>query len=191
MSYRKRSPEQKILGRVWARWTEIVGLFARRRRARKNVDVHSYSELRRDLIERCRRLARVANEVDAPFYRYLEDLVQPWLDPSVLGRAERDILFDLLHRCQQAQDRLVGRSWLRSLPAVGIPLLVGASFFAIMLLWMGKVSVLLSTIMEFGRDFEQQVYIHAIRTSEVERLSILGLVLVIVAVIAVSRTARS
>jgi hypothetical protein len=191
MSRREQSPERQALGKRWSQWTEIVRLFARHRRARKHVDVRAYIELRRDLIERCQRLAVKANEVEAPFYRYLQDLARPWLDPGVLGRAEREILFDLLVRCQHVRDQLLGRSWIRSLPSWVTPAVAGVTFFAIMLLWMGKLPVFLSTILDYSRGYADDVYFYAIRSSDAERLLAVGLVLVIVSAIAVSRTARS
>ena len=73
--------------------------------ARNRVDPQEYATLHRELIANCRALADSANDVDAAFYRYLEDLAQPWLAPSVLDRhcADREILFDLLFRCKHVE----------------------------------------------------------------------------------------
>src|SRR3954469_7173177 len=108
------SPEKKALQKCWARWVKIVELFARRRVSRKRVDPQAYLVLHRELMSNCRSLAASTNDVEATFYRYLEELVQPWLNLDVFAWDERDILFDLLIRCQQPETQLRGRSSTRS-----------------------------------------------------------------------------
>jgi hypothetical protein len=136
-------------------------------------------------------MATSANEVEASFYRYLEDLAQPWLDPHTLATADRDILFDLLLRCQQAEHQLGRRSWLRALPSWATPLLVCASVFAIMLLYTGQSLVLLSTVLDRARDWLDVLFVRIIRSTDLERLLVVGLALIAVSIYAVSRTARS
>ena len=87
----------------WRRWVKIVELFARERPLRRRVDPRAYGVLHKELISSCRSLAVSANEVDAAVYRYMEDIVQPWLSPVVLARADREILLDLLDCCQQVE----------------------------------------------------------------------------------------
>jgi hypothetical protein len=191
MRRRQQSPEKMALRKCWGRWTEIVELFARRRAARKRVDLQAYVELHRELVNRCRALAGSANEVEAAFYRYLEDLAQPWLDLMVLARAERHILFDLLIRCQHVEEQLGGRNWSRAIRARGTPVALGALFFTTMLLCMGRFSVSLSTIPDRARGWSDDLYIRVIHSSDLERLFLVGLVLIAVSIYAVSRTARS
>src|SRR6516165_6932333 len=89
MTRRNQDPARNALRQSWCRWTETVELFARRRVGRKRVDPQAYAALHRDIIRGCRACAASANDVEAAFYRYLEDLAQPWLDPSILSRADR------------------------------------------------------------------------------------------------------
>jgi hypothetical protein len=191
MKRRQQSPDRRVLQKCWGQWTEIIELFALRRRARKRLDPRAYVELHRELTERCRVLARSSNDVEAAFYRYLEDLVQPWLDLAILTRCERDILFDLLIRCRQIETQLGGRSWFRSVPAWCPPALVAMFFFAIMLLWMGRFSILLTTILNHARDWSDDLYLRAIHSSDAERLFLIGCILVAISIYAVSRTAKS
>ncbi|MGZ3337766.1 MAG: hypothetical protein ACXVBV_20810 [Isosphaeraceae bacterium] len=191
MRRREHPPEKIALRRRFSRWAAIVELFARGRPARKRVDPQAYVTLHRELIASCRVLAASANEVEAVSYRYLEDLAQPWLDLAVLDRAYRDILFDLLFRCKHVQSQLGGRSWIRVLRARGTPVFLGASFLAIMLLRMGRFSVVLSTMLDRARNWSDDLSIRVNHSTDLERLFVVGLVLIMVTIYAVSRTARS
>ena len=194
MRRREHSPEKIALRRRFSRWAAVVELFARGRPARKRVDPQAYVTLHRELIASCRVLAASANEVEAVSYRYLEDLAQPWLDLAVLDRADRadrDILFDLLFRCKHVQAQLGGRSWIRVLRAWGTPVFLGASFLAIMLLCMGRFSVVLSTMLDRARNWSYDLSIRVNHSTDLERLFVVGLVLIMVTIYAVSRTARS
>jgi hypothetical protein len=191
MRNRIKSPDKQAFRKCWGRWTAIVELFARRRAARKQLDPRQYAELRHELISRCRALAALANDVEAAYYRYLEDLAQPWLDLATLDRGERDILYDLLIQCRQVETQLGGRSWWRRVPAGLMVLALFALIFAVMLLWMGKFSVLSSTILEYSQDMLNTLYLRAVYSSELERLFMVGCVLIAVSIYAVSRTAKS
>ncbi len=191
MRRREHSPEKIALRRRFSRWAAIVELFARGHPARKRVDPQAYVTLHRELIASCRVLAASANEVEAVSYRYLEDLAQPWLDLAVLDHEDRDILFDLLIRCKHVQAQLGGRSWIRVLRAWGTPVFLGASFLAIMLLCMGRFSVVLSTMLDRARNWSDDLSIRVNHSTDLERLFVGGLVLIMVTIYAVSRTARS
>jgi hypothetical protein len=191
MRGRKQSPDIIVLRRLFKRWAAIVELFARRRPARKRVEAKAYVRIHRELIASCRVQAASANEVEAAFFRYMEDLAQPWLDLAVLGRADRDILFDLLIRCRHINVQLGGRSWTPLQWNWEIPAVLGTLFFAIMLLCMSKFSVGLSTILDYARGWSDDLWFSVARSSELQRLTVIGCVLVVVAMIAVSRTARS
>jgi len=194
MRRREHSAEKIALRRRFSRWAAIVELFARGRPARKRVDPQAYVTLHRELIASCRVLAASANEVEAVSYRYLEDLAQPWLDLAVLDRADRadrDILFNLLIRCKHVQAQLGGRSWIRVLRAWGTPFFLGASFLAIMLLCMGRFSAVLSTMLDRARSWSDDLYIRVNHSTDLERLFVVGLVLIMVTIYAVLRTARS
>ncbi len=191
MRRREHSPEKIALRRRFSRWAAIVEVFARRRPARKRVDPQAYVTLHRELIASCRVLAASANEVEAVSYRYLEDLAQPWLDLAVLDHEDRDILFDLLIRCKHVQAQLGGRSWIRVLRAWGTPVFLGASFLAIMLLCMGRFPAVLSTMLDRACNWSDDLSIRVNHSTDLERLFVGGLVLIMVTIYAVSRTARS
>jgi hypothetical protein len=166
----------------------VVELFARRRAARKHVDRTTYVAQHRELLEQCRALAASANDVDAVFYRYLEDLAQPWLDPSVLSRADRDILFDLVLRCHQVEKQLGGRSFLRSLELGRAPVLLLALIIAIMSITFRDLSVW--SIIRYVRDWSDTAVFHIVHSSDQERLFCVACMLILVSIYMVHRTAR-
>ncbi|MFO0841670.1 MAG: hypothetical protein U0797_04610 [Gemmataceae bacterium] len=94
------------LVRCWQHWTAVVELFARRRPARHRVDPEEYGRLYQDLLEACRDMA--ARGERRPLCEKLEALVQPWLTPKALGQADAELLQDLLRRCRQAEEELLG-----------------------------------------------------------------------------------
>src|SRR4051794_31796911 len=90
------TPEYAALRDRWRRWTEVVELFARRRRARHRVDPRSYRALHAGVIESCRSASATADGPRRALCRDLENLAQPWLTTGALARADRDLLLDLL-----------------------------------------------------------------------------------------------
>jgi hypothetical protein len=187
----ERSIQNKALRKTWRSWTETVELFARRRRARKRVDPQTYVKLHRELLEKCRALAAAANDVEAVFYRYLEDLAGPWLDPAVLSRADRDILFDLVLRCRQVDEQLGGRSWLRWLLSWRPFAPAAAVTFVIIVLWMGKISVLLRTSIDAVRGWAEDISYSITHSTDEQRWFVVACVVVAVSIYTASRTARS
>ena len=175
----------------WRRWVDIVELFARRRPRRGRVDPREYAVLHRKLTQECRTLAESASEADGVFYRNLEEMVQPWLTMSVLGRADREILVDLLARCRQVDRQLGVRSWLRSVRhraprALGLSSFAVAAILFIATIGGGGLSVLGQL-----RGWSDDLWFAVKRSSDVERLFFVGLVLIIVSIFTVSRTAQS
>jgi hypothetical protein len=191
MRRREQSPEKIALRNCWGRWTDIVEVFARRRQARKRIEGGAYVKLHREVVERCRLLAASANEVEKTFYSYLEDLARPWLDLAVLDRAERDILFDLLIRCQDAEKQLAGRTRRRSRMTGAKPAMLGAIIFVIVLLWTSRFSVLSSIILDHVRSLSDDFYFRVVHSSDLERLFVVGCLLVATSIYTVSRTAKS
>jgi hypothetical protein len=183
-------PETAALKTHWCRWVKIVEHFACRRPARGRVDPQAYARLHQELIRDCRRLAESSDEAEGAYYRSLEDLIRPWLTPSVLARADRDILIDLLVRCRQVERRLGVRWWARKdlrwaaqallvslCAAVGF-LLVGASDG-----WHSGLDRL--------RGWSDGLWFAVTRSSDLERLGFIGIVLLIVSIFSVQRSARS
>ena len=97
--------EADTLLAAWRQWTAVVEVFALRR-SRRHVDWQDYNTLHRELIEACRGRAAVVEESKRGYYRYLEDLVIPWLTPKALAQADREILFSLLLCCRQAEQEI-------------------------------------------------------------------------------------
>jgi hypothetical protein len=191
MKGRTGSPETAVLKTRWRRWLRIVELFANERPARRRVDPEAYGMLQKELVTTCRSLAATANEVDGAFYRYLEDLVQPWLSPLVLGRADREILCDLLIRCRQVERALVGRSWSPRLP-FAVLVTISVSFFTFRwVLDRGITAEGASTVLLALRSVSDDVWFAVTRSSDFERLSFVAVVLVAISIMTVSRTARS
>ena len=191
MRRRSEPPEVAAMKARWCRWVDVVELFARRRPSRRRIDVEGYADLYKELMRHCRALAGSANEVEASFYRSLEDLVRPWLTPSVLARSDRDILLDLLVRCREAERQLGLRSWTRMIPdwvpramvlslfvAIGIALFVAGAGG-----WPSALGRL--------RGWSDDLWFAVRYSSDVERLCFIGTILIVVSMFTISRTARS
>jgi hypothetical protein len=191
MRRRGGAPEAVALRTCWRRWVSVVELFARRRPARRRVDPKTYGILHKELIQKCRSLAASADEVESVFYRYLEDLAQPWLTPAILARADREILTDLLVRCRQAENQLGGRTWAQSVLRVVIPLLLVSFFVFVGLVGLGIADQAGFPILNWLRSWSDDVWFAVKRSSDVERLSVAGFVLIVISIFAVMRTARS
>jgi hypothetical protein len=191
MRRRGASPERLALVASWRRWVAIVELFALRRPARRRVDRHEYRVLHKDLLDRCRLLAESANEVEASFYRYLECLAQPWLSPAVFVRADHEILLDLLVRCRDADLQLGGRSWVRSIAGWVIPTFVACALSAVIMVVLGALDSAGFAVLDRLRGWSDDLWFAVRRSTELQRLTFVGAVLLIVSVIVVTRTARS
>jgi hypothetical protein len=172
------------------RWAANVELFALRKRTRKRVDGHTYVALHGELIAKCRAAAAAANEVEAAFYRYIEDLAQPWLAPSALERADREILFDLLMRCRQIDQELGGRPWASYRRAAVAPFLVIFFAFALLPLWRVKSSGALATILDRARFWTVELSHEVNGAGDSQMLILIGSGLLIVAIWLVFRAAR-
>ena len=191
MRRRDEPPEIAAFRARWRRWVDIVDRFARRRPNCSGKDMGDYHVLYKSLIQGCRDLAEAGDEGDATFYRRLEDMVSPWLTPGVLARSDREILQDLVIRCREAGRRLGIRSWDLVVPA-WMPRVVVVSVVG--------VAVLLTLVVVSGgwlqalyraRGWTDDIWFAMRRTSEVERLGLVTVILVIVSIYGVSRTARS
>jgi hypothetical protein len=187
----EKSPERVALQKCWGRWTKVVELFARRRRARKRVDAKDYVTLHHELIQKCRLMAESANDMEAPFYRSLEELVRPWLNLAILERAERDILFDLVTRCRQVHERLRGRTRIGTFPIWIALLPVILMFFSIMLLWMRDIPLLYGLSLDHIRGWSDVLWFNVIHASNEQRLLFVGCALVGISIFFVTRNARS
>ena len=189
MGHRDQSPDVAALRSQWRQWVGIVELITKSRSSDRRVDARQYALLHKELIEKCRSLTGSTNEEEA-FYRYLEDLAQPWLTPSVLARADHEILLHLLDRCRQAERHLGGRTWASMVKTWALP----AGLAGLIVLCLIFVSF---TIPHIGwpavqrlRDFSDDLLIAIKRSTEVERLTFVGVVLMMVSIGVLSRGAK-
>jgi hypothetical protein len=191
MRRRSEPPEVAALKARWCRWVEVVELFARRRPGRRRVDSREYVVLYNQLIQDCHGLGDSANEVERSFYRYLEGLVRPWLAPGVLARSDRDLLLDLLARCRQAERQLGIRSWTPAVPDWA-PRAIMLSLFAAagIALFVTGAGGWLSALGRL-RGWSDDLWFAVKYSRDVERLCFVGIVLIVISMFTISRTARS
>jgi hypothetical protein len=108
------------LKRHWSEWTSLVELFARRRRGRFRVAEADYDGLYKQLLNSCSDEAERADLPKRALYSYLAELVRPWVTPRTLEQADKEILFDLWSKCENASLALGQRHrkltrWLRTM----------------------------------------------------------------------------
>jgi hypothetical protein len=113
MNGRSKATGRTALPKLWHRWTAVVKQFARKKRSRHRLSGLAYRALHQDLLRVCRCLADAADEQGRIFYGDLGSLAQPWLSPSILEKADRKDLFDLLERCRQVERALDTRTEVR------------------------------------------------------------------------------
>jgi serine/threonine protein kinase len=92
----------------WRSWTAVVERFALRRRSDRPVKPEAYEKLYGELIRACHARVESCDEVQRPLYERLVTLARPCLTQNVLGHLDREVLFDLLIRCRQADLELQG-----------------------------------------------------------------------------------
>lgn len=187
----KPSAEQLALRRAWARWTDVVALFALRRAARRRINPQGYEALRQALLETCRRCAERDPGPDGELYERSASLVRPWLTLRSFAQADREILLDLLVRCQEVGRRLgAGRS------RAGRPTGAPGMFAALGLGTVLGVFVLTSDlnmdqIRFWVRDLERLGGLAFRRSSDVQKFTVLGGLILLYAIYHASRTRSS
>jgi hypothetical protein len=181
--------QRDVLQTHWSRWTAIVALFARRRPARRWVDPRAYATLQNELIAACRSLAEADGE-RRPYYTALEDTVRPWLSLRVLARTDREILFTLLSHCRAVERQLTGRTRVLAwpFPFAPAPALV-AGIAVLVLAWaVTEFGILVPAIV---RDAFDTAWLAIKYSGNLPKLSVAGVLMIIAAMLAISRTARS
>jgi hypothetical protein len=144
--------------RYWRRWTSIVELFARRRRARRRIGFEEYESLHAELLAACRALASAGPEKEQPLYRVAEQLAQPWLSPQTLELAEPEILFDLFLRSREAGRRLGCWTWVHALQRwSGMLVGLGATLLGLVLL--ASTSRLWSPVLDWLNDLRRALWL--------------------------------
>jgi hypothetical protein len=181
--------QRDLLQDHWSRWTAIVARYAQRRLTRRGVDPRAYATLRNDLIAACRSLAETDGERRS-YYDGLEDTVRPWLSPRVLARTDREILFALLSRCRQVERELSGRSWRLERPfPVGLAPMLAAGAAVVALAW--ALAAYGRPVLAAGRDLFDTAWLTIKYSGNFLRLSVAGVLLIVAAIYAISRTAQS
>jgi hypothetical protein len=191
MRHREESAEIEGLKTRFREWIHIVDLFANRRAARQKVDPVAYRELHKEIIEHCRAIAAPANEVDAVFFHYVRDLVRPWLTPTVLSRADSEILLDLLARSRQVERQLGLSSWRTQVARWALPVLIFSLVAFVGILALGVNNDFSHIALDRLHVWSDDAWIAIKRTSDIERASVVGIILIIVSIVTVSRTARN
>jgi hypothetical protein len=185
--HRDNSPEIAALRFQWRHWVGTVELFTKSRSANRRVDAKQYALLHKDLVDKCRSLSGSTNEEEGAFYRYLENLAQPWLSPTVLARADHEILLHLLDRCRQAEHRLGGRSWISVMKRWALPAgLAGIIVLSLLFLSFTIPHIGWSAVQRL-RDFSDDLLITIKRSTEIERLTFVGVILLLVSIGVLSR----
>ncbi len=150
-----------------------------------------YNMLHRELLTTCRSLADSAGEESRAYYEGLEELARPWLNPKTLAQADREILDGLLARCRSVEAELGGRSWfsaalgLTSRGLLPVAVLAGSIFL------LGASGVDFVAALDHARGWSDVIWIALRRTSDLQRLAIVTVSVLLASVYGVSRTARS
>jgi hypothetical protein len=184
------APSPRVLRRRLSEWTAIVELFACRRAARKSVEPGAYCALRQELIMACRSLAD-EDPSNAATYRSLEEMILPWITPQTLDRTDHELLVFLLNRCRQVERRFRGRLGRVQFSRRIVPIALGAVGIAVILLWSGKVDAILASLVGRLQDWSTELWIAIKWSTDLQRIFAIGVVLLIVSLFAVVRTARS
>jgi hypothetical protein len=188
MNRRGGSTELAALRTRWRRWTAIIELFANRRRGRHRVNAQAYRTIHRGLTEACRSLADTADAPKRAFYRDLEELARPWLNPGVLAKADQEILLDLLLRCREAERDLGGRTRGIALLRLAVLVLMGSSILVVFRLsdWSGPG--VWSRVLGWSDSFWLALLG---RSGSIERFFLSSTIVILVSLSIASRVARS
>jgi hypothetical protein len=104
-------PVDPVLRQSLREWIAIVKRCAYGRGARLRIRPETYKALHERLVEACRSQAGAAEPGTWRFFWKLGEMIRPWVTLESLAMANREILYDLLARCQHAQRECEGRSW--------------------------------------------------------------------------------
>ncbi len=191
MRRQSRGTGSEALTASWRRWTAIVELFSRRRRARRRVDPRAYRALHQGLLAACRSLADSAGEESRAYYEGLEGLARPWLSPKILAHADAEILDSLLARCRQVEAELGVRRRSSVVLGGAIKALLPVSALAgsILLLW--ATGVEMAPALDQARGWSDVIWFTVRRTSDVPKLALVTALVILASVYGVSRTAQS
>ena len=191
MSRRADLNVPETLRKDWRRWMDIVELVAQRRSARARIDPEAYQMLHHRITAACKELAGSGDEAGRKFYENLEAEVRPWLSPRALVHADSEILAHLLDRCRRIERALGGRAWVRAIRrAAALALfLFTAATVGVVTLWAARG--LRAPLADAFQDVSNEIRLVLWRSSDLEKWSALGVVVILLSIYNVSRTAKS
>lgn len=191
MRRRSRGTGSEALRAPWRRWTAIIDLFARRRPARRRVNSRAYRALHQELIATCRSLADAADAELRAYYEGLEVLARPWLGPKTLEHADGAILASLLDRCRQVEAELGVRHRFRSRFTWSITPLLVALALAVSLALLLFVDVDPARALDQARGWSDALWFAVRRSSDMLKLAVVTVLVVLGSVYFSSRTSRN
>jgi hypothetical protein len=113
------------LKKLWCQWGEVVHALARAPE-QFQVDDQAYRGVHRQLLQQCRAEQEHSGGAKERVLRVMENLVEPWLTPATLERADRDTRDILLLRCQELSHELGLKRGSTGRWVWGVLLLAGA-----------------------------------------------------------------
>jgi hypothetical protein len=162
-------------------------LYARQLPGRSRLDARGYRALHRELLAACRDMAATGSTGNRAYYEDLCYLAEPWLTPWVLQQTDREVLLDLLERCERAHQQLSTSRFARVMRwLVGISVFLAcASLTALLVVYLqGRWGSLLDKL----DDNWRLLVLSANRLTSVEWLVITGGMMLAFAVAVVWRT---
>jgi hypothetical protein len=96
----KNVESKEVLRERWRCWTEIVRLFALRKRIRYELDADNYHGLHQELLALCRQESSRAG------LKEMMTIITPWITLDSLGWADPDVIRQPLHSAASVQANL-------------------------------------------------------------------------------------
>jgi hypothetical protein len=200
------------LSLLWRRWTKVVELFGRRRRARRRIGSVEFQVLRGNLLAVCRALAeckaedkrittnpqnkngewlsRLNTEITDEAIHGLEELVRPWLTPQALERTNSEVLFDLWSKSHGYKEKLCPPTLTETLRPWAIAAALGGALgliFAVVV-WIAKSG--LPAFIDRVNDLGRTVRLASRNVSPAQWLAIAIVLMTVMAFVVVWRSAR-
>jgi hypothetical protein len=190
MTRRSGEDAAKAVKTDWHRWTCIVDVLASGRSVRAPIGIEEYRELYRRLTTHCRELAGSAEGAERKLRETMIATVRPWLSPQALERADREILGFLLQRCRRIERALGVRTGVLTLLRRAAPLFLAPAISVLVVVAWTLNNPHISPVGAV-RFRWAMLWLSLRRASDLEKLCLAGIILILVSIYTVSRTARS